>query len=75
MAKKVTLKKTMRVGVFSKFSSMNDKYNVHWGLRGNADAYNRNHKSFKTRPAATRFANSLKNKYKAKYKISYQYMT
>lgn len=62
----------MRVGTFSKFSSANNKYNVHWGLT--RDSYNRNNKSFSTRPAATKFANSLKNKYKTKYKINYLYI-
>ncbi len=61
----------MRIGTHSKFSSMNNKYNVHWGTT--SSAYNNQMKSFFNRKDATNFANLLKRKFSGKYKINYIY--
>ena len=61
----------MKIGTHSRFSTMDNKYRVHWGITGNA--YNNQHRSFVNRSDATRFANTLKKRFGSKYKISYVY--
>jgi len=66
-------KKIMRIAISSRFITFNNKYNVHWGSTGKA--YNRNHKSFKSRKQAVKFKNQLVRKYKKLgYKVEYMYL-
>ena len=75
MVKKRNLKKKkkMSIGTHGKYTSGNNKYNVHWGTTG--VAYNRNRKSFTKRTPATKFKNKLVKKYKKLgYAVDYIYI-
>lgn len=65
-------KKTMRISTHGPFTTWNNKYNVHWGTTG--EAYNHNKRVFEKRKGAALFAKKLRNKFKNRYKVEYQYI-
>jgi len=65
-------KPIMEIGMSSRYITMNNKYNVHWG--STPSAYNNQHRSFKNRKDAVKFKNKLIKKFKKNYKIDYMYL-